>query len=103
MASGPIRLLKTAFVTYEHADLSKARMFLLDSGLQITHKELGMSICSKVTTQNLSSTWPGKRVARVDSLVPHTLSRVLRSSNERQRCGALQDQCRRWREHQEAR
>jgi hypothetical protein len=35
MASKPIQLLKTAFVTYHHADLSAAKKFFLDFGMQI--------------------------------------------------------------------
>lgn len=35
MVSKPIQLLKTAFVIYYHADLSAARKFFLDFGMQI--------------------------------------------------------------------
>jgi len=40
----PIRLRKTGFVTYEHADLARAREFFLDFGLRIAHEEPGQSI-----------------------------------------------------------
>ena len=41
MEGGPIRLLKTAFVVYYHADLAKARQFLLDFGLKIAEERSG--------------------------------------------------------------
>ncbi|OQO07451.1 hypothetical protein B0A48_07148 [Cryoendolithus antarcticus] len=47
MASPPIRLLKTAFVTYQHADLAKARQFLLDFGLTIAQEQPGCRIYFK--------------------------------------------------------
>lgn len=34
----PIKLLKTAFVVYEHQDFDRARQFYLDFGLQIAHE-----------------------------------------------------------------
>lgn len=40
-----IRLVKTAFVIYKHADLAVARRFLLDFGLQITHEIPNEEIC----------------------------------------------------------
>ncbi|KIV79103.1 hypothetical protein PV11_06689 [Exophiala sideris] len=39
-----IRLLKTAFVIYYHADLAKARQFLLDFGLSIVQERHGEDI-----------------------------------------------------------
>lgn len=39
MPEAPIQLLKTAFVTYFHVDLAKARQFLLDFGLSITAED----------------------------------------------------------------
>lgn len=39
MADARIRLLKTAFVTYYHVDLAKAKQFLLDFGLCVAHEE----------------------------------------------------------------
>lgn len=39
MPEPPIRLLKTAFVVYHHADLSKAKHFLLDFGLDVSAEE----------------------------------------------------------------
>ncbi|KAK6432746.1 hypothetical protein LTR95_011086, partial [Oleoguttula sp. CCFEE 5521] len=47
MASPPIRLLKTAFVTYQHTDLAKARQFLLDFGLTIAQEQPGRRIYFK--------------------------------------------------------
>lgn len=38
MAASPIKLLKTAFVVYSHADFSAARTFYLDFGLQIAQE-----------------------------------------------------------------
>lgn len=43
----PIRLLKTAFVIYHHANLAKARQFLLDFGLTVAHEEPGELIYFK--------------------------------------------------------
>lgn len=42
-----IRLLKTAFVIYYHADLTKARKFLLDFGLEIAQETEGQEIFFK--------------------------------------------------------
>ena len=42
-----IRLLKTAFVTYYHAELDKARKFLLDFGLEIALERPGQEIFFK--------------------------------------------------------
>lgn len=39
-----IRILKTAFITYSHADLDKARRFLLDFGLEIVEERAGKEI-----------------------------------------------------------
>ncbi|KAH7085831.1 Glyoxalase/Bleomycin resistance protein/Dihydroxybiphenyl dioxygenase [Paraphoma chrysanthemicola] len=39
-----IRILKTAFITYTHKDLAKARKFLLDFGLVITEERAGKEI-----------------------------------------------------------
>lgn len=39
-----IRILKTAFVSYSHADLATARMFLSDFGLQIVKEDTGKVI-----------------------------------------------------------
>lgn len=47
MADNPIQLLQTAFVTYEHADLAKARSFLEDFGLKVAHEDPGKSIFFK--------------------------------------------------------
>lgn len=38
-AERPLQLQKTAFVIYHHADLSKAREFLLDFGLTVAHED----------------------------------------------------------------
>ncbi|KAK3074168.1 hypothetical protein LTR53_003638 [Teratosphaeriaceae sp. CCFEE 6253] len=42
-----IRLLKTAFVTYYHVDLTKARQFLLHFGLTVAHEEADTAIYFK--------------------------------------------------------
>lgn len=42
-----IGLLKTAFVVYYHVNLTRARQFLLDFGLQIAHEESGQTIYFK--------------------------------------------------------
>src|SRR5689334_20537530 len=39
-----IRILKTAFVVYYHADLSKARQFFLDFGMSIASERPGKEI-----------------------------------------------------------
>ena len=39
-----IRIVKTSFVIYNHADLLLARQFLLDFGLNITHEKAGEEI-----------------------------------------------------------
>ncbi len=39
-----IRILKTAFITYSHADLTEARKFLLDFGLIIVQERAGKEI-----------------------------------------------------------
>ena len=44
MAQERIQLLKTAFVTYYHADLAKARKFFLDFGMSIAHEDAGKTI-----------------------------------------------------------
>ena len=44
MSTSPIQLLKTAFVTYHHADLPKARQFLLDFGMTIAAEDPGKAI-----------------------------------------------------------
>lgn len=45
--SGPIRLLKTAFVVYCHEDLARARTFFLDFGLSIAQENAGQEIFFK--------------------------------------------------------
>jgi hypothetical protein len=47
MASKPIQLLKTAFVIFYHADLSAARKFFLDFGMNIAHEVPGELIYFK--------------------------------------------------------
>jgi hypothetical protein len=47
MSSTPIQLLKTAFVTYHHADLAKARQFFLDFGMGISDEIPGETIYFK--------------------------------------------------------
>ncbi len=39
-----VRILKTAFITYSHTDLAKARKFLLDFGLVILEERAGKEI-----------------------------------------------------------
>ena len=43
-SDGRIRLVKTAFVVYYHADLAKARQFLLDFGMSIAREDKGKEI-----------------------------------------------------------
>ena len=45
--SGPIRLLKTAFVVYYHEDLARARTFFLDFGLSIAQEQPGSEVFFK--------------------------------------------------------
>ena len=42
-----VQLLKTAFMVYNHADLDKAKEFLIDFGLQVAFKKPGQEIYFK--------------------------------------------------------
>lgn len=45
--ASPIKLLKTAFVVYNHSNLDKAKAFLLDFGLQVAFEKPGVEIYFK--------------------------------------------------------
>lgn len=89
MAQRPIQLLKTAFVTYYHADLAKARTFLLAFGLEVAAEEPGKTIYFKgygsepfvyVANQSRSGeSWFGGAAYVVDS--NHELDRAARLSS----------------------